>query len=356
MTYDPANSFSSAERIRALLDPVFISEQGLAKAIALHDAYFGLVGRVSAPANLLWEGRSIPKKISDLTCVKSGNNVVLAWTVPTKNIYNEDLAVTHCQVYRGTTPNFVAGPSNLLADDVVGTTYTDTDALLATTVDYYYRVLGKSSGLAPVSNMGYKLNYHFNYYAGKTNGNKYSLPYRQSAATNLRTICENIITVTLSTGCGWINPATDLSVSGTKVVFPPFWIGDNTAWVEGAGYYSNIKTPGGSIIFVGSHDDSFVHSFTYYPAAEADKGRLISLPYHHSYTSAAQLLADIPNCTQVGWDYPNGSSGNGGVFYVWPSKTVGQESSEIIDNFIMPPGLGIRIRLSADSTWKPKVY
>lgn len=274
-----------------------------------------------------------PVRITDLTVVKSGNNTVLSWS---------SQSVTGYKVYRGTTPDYITNETNLL-DTVTEATYTDTDALLATTTDYYYRVTAYTEGTsAPVSNMGFKKNFSLVFYEGETNNNFISLPYIPDAPIiSLPTLCTYVdVSNLIANTAGWINPHTDLYLSGV-FIFPEFWAGDEDIVPEGFGNYLGI-TDDLEFSICGSHDDSYSRELEFKEGSVG--GIWVSLPYHHVYLTASDLGNDIPNCTSVAkWDGSSSSL----ITCLYPFS---------VNNFDLDSGSSYQIFVSSSTSWKPKVY
>ncbi len=92
----------------------------------------------AATATVVPPDTTAPTAPTDVTAtVENGDDVAVSWTAAT-----DAIGVTAYAVHRGTTADFAPSASTLLADDVTGTQYTQSDAGVGT---WFYRVLARDA-------------------------------------------------------------------------------------------------------------------------------------------------------------------------------------------------------------------
>jgi hypothetical protein len=84
-------------------------------------------------------GLRSPGFISSLLVSKSGSNAMLTWAPITTDIYGKPETVAYYEVFRGTTPNFVPGPSNKIGQSPTPS-FPDPGALSFASPNYFYLV------------------------------------------------------------------------------------------------------------------------------------------------------------------------------------------------------------------------
>jgi hypothetical protein len=97
-------------------------------------------------------GLKSPGFITTLRVRREGNDAVLSWAPVTQDIYGKPETVTTYQVYRGTTPNFVPTPANLLTTTPVPT-HPDAGAIsAAATYHYLVRAVDSAGNVGGLGN------------------------------------------------------------------------------------------------------------------------------------------------------------------------------------------------------------
>jgi hypothetical protein len=84
-------------------------------------------------------GLRSPGFIGSLLVSKSGSTAMLSWAPITTDIYGKPETVAYYEVFRGTTPTFVPGPSNKIGQSATAS-YPDLAALSFANPSYYYLV------------------------------------------------------------------------------------------------------------------------------------------------------------------------------------------------------------------------
>jgi hypothetical protein len=107
-----------------------------------------LSAEISSVPHLI-QGIAPPRSITDLALRRSGNDLVLTWSQPTLDIYGRPTIVVRYNVYVAQMPNYIAGPSTLLATLTGGssTSFTHVGAALLTGNLYYVVTAVDSNGL-----------------------------------------------------------------------------------------------------------------------------------------------------------------------------------------------------------------
>ena len=87
-------------------------------------------------------GLKPPAFIDDLVLSKSGTDAVLDWSAVATDIYGKTETISHYEVFRGTTPDFVPSAANRITppEGIVSATFTDPGALAPGGPAYYYLV------------------------------------------------------------------------------------------------------------------------------------------------------------------------------------------------------------------------
>ncbi len=114
----------------------------------------GLVSGLSAEASGIPNfipGLRPPAFIDDLVLEKQGADLRITWTAVTTDIYGKDETVSHYEVYRDLTPDFIPSPFNLVGTEI-SPEFIDSGAMQFGEPDYHYLVRavdaeGNSGGL-----------------------------------------------------------------------------------------------------------------------------------------------------------------------------------------------------------------
>jgi len=79
-----------------------------------------------------------PNHVGNVSSTASADNLVLNWTAVNTDLYGNSLAIDHYNIYKSNTPNFIPDPNGLNRIGQPSTlSFTDIDALLDTSSDYY---------------------------------------------------------------------------------------------------------------------------------------------------------------------------------------------------------------------------
>lgn len=295
-----------------------------------------------------------PDAITDLRARKSGSDIVLDWSAVLDNPIPGGSGVAMYKIYRGTTPDFTPGPSNLIGTvPSAMLTYTDTGAAdPSDTNDYYYivRAIDNQGNEAANSNMAYKMISAYNLSGANTFW--ISIPYfndftdAQSVADYLNNGL-NPNTGGTVTGVSRFNPTTQLWESLVWSDVLGIWQGNFTV-VQGEGLKIST-TATTSVPIVGAFDPSYIFNWS---AGD----QFISIPYSATYADA-QAIADGINS---GGDPMSGCSmitrwnSSSGVYetFTW-SPFLGEWTGT---NFSFIPGEAYMIKINAPISWSPSAY
>jgi hypothetical protein len=247
----------------------------------------------------------IPAAVSDLSITKSGDNAVLSWSAVTTDVDGNALSVDHYVVYRqANEPYFTPTPSDILADNVTNTDFTDTSAL-GDAVNHYFYVIKAVSAAGRASSASNRIG-EFDY----------TLVPGASASNRRYNF------VALSVSVTDITDADSLaSYVGSGVYMVLKWNASDNSWTwripGGAG--TNFSTQIGEVYLlsltdaapsnlslVGDVPDQQSVTFTLVPGASASDRRynFVSLPLDKGeLTTADQLANDIGGVYMIlKWD------------------------------------------------------
>ena len=275
-----------------------------------------------------------PMAISELTVAKLGENLRLAWPPVTGDAYGFIETITHYNIYRGTTPDFIpdtTSGTNRIAQPT-SNSFDDIDALLAVDSYYYYVFAVTADGTESLlpSNIGCKIRLDLTYDPAGTNKYWLSLPYNSSytTASDLGGDAPNINQV-----IRW-DPATQTEEvwdQGTST-------GTDFAIIPGKAY-AIVISDNTTLNLVGSYSPTTI-DMTY--NADNFNVNWLSIPHPNAYGNASNLSSDIDNSTKVG-KYDNQNDTYKSWFLL--------NGAWMGDDFSLNPGEGVLGVIIDDSTW-----